>query len=56
MNEIKTIDDALAILIEAKSTYGNLPINIIIDEVTNVTVNNCLDILYDDQSVTFYNC
>lgn len=54
MNEIKTIDDALAILIEA--TYGNLPINIIIDEGTNVTVNNCLDILYDDQSVTFYNC
>lgn len=53
---IKTIDDALGVLNAAKATYGNLPISIFVDEGMNVIVNNCLDIQYDDKSVTFYNC
>lgn len=55
MNKIKTIDDALAVLNEARAKYGNLSINILIDDGINVTADDCLSILYDEDGVTFYN-
>lgn len=55
MSEIKTIDDVLAILNEARAKYGNLSINILIDDGINVITDDCLSILYDEDGVTFYN-
>lgn len=52
--KVKTIDDALGVLNAAKAKYGNIPITIFTNG--ELTATDCLDIQYDKDSVTFYNC
>lgn len=58
-DKVLTIDDALEILQKAKEIYGNLPLEICIEngksEEKRNNVWDVKDIIADDESVTIYN-